>query len=67
MTQMTTHSDDTQKQGVIDREEQIRRNQAVIELLNVWEHEDAQEQLETLEFLMRALDEDRPSSRKFFA
>lgn len=63
----TTHSDDTEKQEAGDREEQIRRNQAVIELLNAWLLEDAQEQRETLEFLMRALDEDRPSSRKLFA
>lgn len=67
MTQTTTHSDDTQKQGTADREEQIRRNQAVIEMLNAWEHEDAQEQRETLEFLLRALDEDRLSSRKLFS
>ncbi len=67
MAQTTSHSDDTQKQEAADREEQIRRNQAVIALLNAWEHEDAQEQRETLEFLMRALDEDRPSNRKLFS
>ncbi|HEX6797727.1 MAG TPA: hypothetical protein VF116_08440 [Ktedonobacterales bacterium] len=66
MTQTTAHSDDTQKQWTADREEQIRCNRAVIELLRAWEHEDAQEQRETLEFLMRALDEDRPSSRVLF-
>jgi hypothetical protein len=49
------------------RQAQIERNQAVIALLNAWEQEDAEEQRETLELLMRRLDEDRPSSRKLFA
>jgi hypothetical protein len=49
------------------REEQIRRNRAVIVLLNAWELEDADEQRETLEFLMRALDEDRLSSRRLIS
>jgi hypothetical protein len=48
------------------RREQIRRNQAVIDLLNSWEEEDEEEQRETWEFLKRALDEDRPSHRKLF-
>ena len=41
------------------RQEQIHRNQAVIDLLNAWEQEDPEEQRETLEFLMNALDEVR--------
>jgi len=45
----------------------MKHNQAVIDLLNSWEQEDAEEQRETLEFLMRALDEDRLSSRKHFS
>jgi len=48
-------------------QEQMKHNQAVIDLLNSWEQEDAEEQRETLEFLMRALDEDRLSSRKHFS
>ena len=48
------------------REEQIRRNQAVIDLLNSWEHEDPEEQRETWAFLKQALDEDRLSYRKLF-
>jgi hypothetical protein len=48
------------------REEQIHRNQAVIELLNAWEQEDAEEQRETVEYLIRVLDEDRTSSRPLF-
>lgn len=49
------------------RQQQIYRNQAVIDLLNAWEQEDADEQRETLKYLMRALDEDRPSSRAHFS
>lgn len=49
------------------RQEQIRRNQAVIDLLNAWEQEDPEEQRETLEFLMRALDEDRQPQRRLFS
>lgn len=41
------------------RQEQLRHNQRVIDLLNSWELEDADEQRETLAFLMRVLDEDR--------
>lgn len=48
------------------RQEQIRRNQAAIEMLKEWQREDPEEQRETLEFLMKALDEDRPSHRKLF-
>jgi hypothetical protein len=46
--------------------EQIRRNQAAIELLRSWRDGDAEEQRETWEYLRRALDEDRLSDRKFF-
>lgn len=58
----------TQTNGLDEQQhqEQIRRNQAIIDLLNAWEQEDPEEQRETLEFLMQALDEDRPSSRKLF-
>jgi hypothetical protein len=49
------------------RQEQSCINQAVIDLLNTWEQEDAEEQRETLEYLMQALDQDRPSSRKLFS
>jgi hypothetical protein len=49
-----------------ERQEQIRRNQAVIDLLNAWEQEDPEEQRETVEYLMRVLDEDRLSSRPLF-
>jgi hypothetical protein len=48
------------------RQEQVRRNQAVIALLNAWEHEDPNEQRETIELLMRTLDVDRTSSRRIF-
>lgn len=48
------------------REEQIRRSQAALAMLDEWDQEDPEEQRETLEFLMRALDEDRTSYRKHF-
>jgi hypothetical protein len=51
------------------RQRQIEKNQSVIALLDSWinvSEEEAQEQKETLEFLMKALDEDRPSYRKLF-
>lgn len=46
--------------------EQAIINQRVIDLLNSWDREDPEEQRETLEFLMQALDEDRTSTRKHF-
>jgi hypothetical protein len=46
--------------------ELVESSQALIDLLNQWNEEDAEEQRETLEFLMKALDEDRPSYRKLF-
>jgi seryl-tRNA(Sec) selenium transferase len=43
------------------------RNAAAIEMLRSWAEEgDEEEQRETGEFLMRALDEDRTSDRKLF-
>ena len=63
MPQPTTDTDSPDEER---RKEQIRRNQAVIDLLNAWEQEDEEEQRETWEFLKRALDEDRLSFRKLF-
>jgi hypothetical protein len=48
------------------RQEQIRRNQAALEMLREWDQEDPEEQRETWEFLKRALDEDRPGQRPLF-
>ena len=47
---------------------QAQKNQAAIELLDSWlgDHEDANEQKQTWEFLKVALDEDRLSSRPLF-
>ena len=47
--------------------EQMRRNQAVIDLLNSWENDDPEEQAETWTYLKWALDEERLSYRKLFA
>jgi hypothetical protein len=63
MKQPTTSSNSRNEDT---RKEQIHRNQAVIELLNAWEQEDEEEQRETVEYLMRVLDEDRTSSRPLF-
>ena len=65
MTQSTSQAPDATEST--REQDQMKRNQAVIALLNSWEQEDVDEQRETLEFLMRALDEDRLSSRKHFA
>jgi hypothetical protein len=51
------------------RQEQIRRNQGLIALLDEWadgDAEDQEEQRETWELLKRYLDEDRLSYRKLF-
>lgn len=49
------------------KQERIERNQAAIQLLQSWIDEgDEEEQRETGEFLMRALDEDRLSDRKLY-
>jgi len=50
-----------------DRIEQTRRNQAIIDLLESWRRGDEQEQRETLDYLIRVLDEDRTSYRKLFS
>ena len=54
---------DTERQ----RQDQIRHNQAVIDLLNTWDQEDPKEQRETLDYLRQVLDQDRSSSRKLFS
>ena len=48
------------------RQEQIRRNQAALDMLREWDQEDPEEQRQTWEFLKRALDEDRPGQRPLF-
>jgi hypothetical protein len=48
-------------------QERERSNQAVFRLIESWcRPEDEPEQRETLAYLKRALDEDRPADRKFF-
>ena len=59
----------TQEEREARRQEQIKRNQALIEMLDEWsqgDEQDQEEQRETWELLKRLLDEDRPSSRKLF-
>ena len=48
------------------RAQQRRANEAAIQLLRLWREGDSEEQRETLEYLQRVLDEDRPSDRKLF-
>ena len=54
------------KRGALSEDEQTRRNQAAIELLDSWldgDEEDERDQRETWEFLKKALNEDRLSDR----
>lgn len=70
MQQPTTPARDlTSEEREARRQEQIRRNQALIALMNEWaegDTADQEEQRETWEILKRVLDEDRLSSRKLF-
>ena len=52
--------------GVVLVPEHAGPRQRALDLMRRWRGEDEQEQRETFEFLERALDEDRPSSRKLF-
>jgi hypothetical protein len=47
-------------------EEQRRKNQAVLQLLQTWRTTDAQEQAETWTIIKSALEEDRLSDRPLF-
>ncbi len=47
--------------------EQTQRTGALIQLLKSWREGDEEEQRDTLEYLQRALDEDRLSDRKLFS
>lgn len=67
MQQPATSSNDlTDEEREARRQEQIRRNQGLIQLLNELEQEDPEDQRATWEFLKRVLDEDRTSYRKLF-
>lgn len=61
------HRSDQEREA--ERQEQIRRNQGLIALLDEWaqgDEQDQAEQRETWELLQRLLDEDRLSSRPLF-
>ncbi|MEL6604086.1 MAG: hypothetical protein AAFP20_12755 [Cyanobacteria bacterium J06614_10] len=67
------HSAITESYEIIDEshpiinEEQAKKNQAAIDLMNSWlENDDEKEHQETWEFLKKALDEDRLSNRPLF-
>jgi len=57
---------ETERHDEERRQEQIRRNQAALEMLRQWDQEDPDEQRATWEFLKHALDEDRPGQRPLF-
>ncbi len=60
-------TDDYQQQ--VEEESDQERNERLIALLDSWinvTEEEAEEQRETLEYLIRVLDEDRLSDRKLF-
>ncbi len=68
-TSLTGTSIPFKRNGVDEQERasQIDKNMGLIELLESWLADpDAEDQSETLEPLMRALDEDRLSDRKLF-
>jgi hypothetical protein len=55
------------EEGRLDRKAiQSHKNYSLVQLLNSWREGDEQEQRETLNFLKKALDEDRVSERKLF-
>ncbi len=51
----------------MERQERIEKNKAIIALLDSWMEEDAEEQRETLEILMKGIDENRSPDRKLFS
>jgi hypothetical protein len=61
MPQIDTHADTPEEER---RRDQMRRNQAVIDLLEAWEHDDPDEQRETWAILERALAEDHIEFRR---
>jgi hypothetical protein len=69
-TEGPTQEADAGKSGRTSKEAAQRRREALAQLLASWregDEEDLQDQRETGAFLRKALDEDRPSYRKFFA
>lgn len=67
-TQPLEHQSETKAPSLIEPLDQERIEKA-IQLLDSWcdvDEEEAKEQCETLEYLMKALDEDRLSYRKLF-
>jgi hypothetical protein len=63
MSDPITHSDQQRdvrspEEREAQRQEQIRRNQAALQMLNEWDQEDPEEQRETWEIIERMLRED---------
>lgn len=63
MSDPITHSDQQHDERSVEeretqRQEQIRRNQAALQMLDEWDQEDPEEQRETWEIIERMLRED---------
>lgn len=63
MSDAITHSDQQHDERSVEereaqRQEQIRRNQAALQMLDEWDQEDPEEQRETWEIIERMLRED---------
>jgi hypothetical protein len=69
MQQPVTHPEQewAEEEREVRRPEQIRRTQALIDILDELEQEDPEAQREPVAFLMRVLDEERLSYRPFFS
>jgi hypothetical protein len=52
---MPQHNERTPEEREAQRQEQIRRNQGMLKLLDQWDQEDAEEQLETWALIDRLL------------
>jgi hypothetical protein len=66
MQQPTTQPDElTDEQREAKRQEQIRRNQAAIEMLQEWLQEDPEEQRETWEIIEKGLRENPITFRTY--
>ena len=55
-----------QEMKLRSHEEHLQKRRDIIQLLKSWREDDKQEQHETLEYLKKAIDEDRLSDRKLF-
>jgi hypothetical protein len=62
---ITQNSERSAEEREAQRQEQIRRNQAALQMLDEWDQEDPEEQHETWEIIERMLREDTFRSREW--